>query len=125
MVISDYDGQRFEFDVPLNGPYRPFKRALSYHNFWCFVHWSKFNGDYSAGAVPVESSSETSVSSAWLAHRKGLLKDLHRHKNFEEREEEEEDEELEEFGEVDAFSENGPEDEDLGPWRCMKRKSMA
>ena len=133
-MISEYNGTILNFVVPLNGPYRPFKRALSYHNFWCFIHWSKFNGDYSAGAEPLESSSETSISSDWLAQKKGLLEDLHHYLNIEEREENddeqvEDDEEVWEddieegkFGEDGAS--NGFEDNDLGAARCESEEGF-
>lgn len=121
-MISDYNGQRFLFKVPQNGPYRPFKRALSYHNFWCFIHWSKFNGDYSAGAEPDESSSETRVSSIWLTQRKGLLNDLRHYINTEEREE---DNEEEEFGEGDAFADNVFEDAHLGAVRSETEEGLS
>ena len=76
-TIGDIDGNRLNLDLPKK-VHRPFKRTLSFHNFWCFMRWSFAKKHYELGLDTGDFGSVGEWNEDLALERKKLTTDLRR-----------------------------------------------
>lgn len=77
-TIGDIDGKHLNLNMPNGKVHRPFKRTLSFHNFWCFMTWSFAKKHYELGLDTGDFGSVGEWNEALALERKKWTTDLRR-----------------------------------------------